>query len=78
MGASTERRVEAWEEETSKPREIGSPLSTKQAMGFGDKGNAICHVTVNAMHASPSLAPFSFSLIQLYQAPPPQRAFGTN
>lgn len=34
--------------------EIRSSLSTKQAISFRDKGNAIRHVTVNAMHASPS------------------------
>lgn len=74
--------VEAWEEETSKTGEIGSRLSTKQAIGFRDKGNAIRHVTVNAMHAfpphPPSLAPFSFSLIQLYQAPLQQQALTTS
>lgn len=47
--------MEAWEEETSKTRRGKSdPLvQTKQAVGFGDKGNAIHHVTVNATHASP-------------------------
>ena len=28
-------------------------VQTKQAVGLGDKGNAIHHVTVNATHASP-------------------------
>lgn len=53
VGGRTAKRggVAAWEEETSKSQGNRiSPLSIKHA-GLRDKGNAICHVTVNSMDA---------------------------